>query len=57
MDVKFNPYELTEELLEEKSIVLQEKILVQDENAPILGFDDARENLTMDESSLKFPFK
>jgi len=37
MNVRFNPYQLIEEeLLKEKSIVLQDKILVQDENEPIL---------------------
>ena len=51
--------------MEEKSIVLQEKILVQqekpilveDENEPILGFDETRDeqNMIMDESSPKAP--
>jgi len=46
--------------LKEKSIVLEEKILVheekpilvQDESKPILGFDKVQESFAMDESSL-----
>jgi len=58
MDVRFNPYQLIEEeLLEEKPIVLQGKILVQNENKPILSFDEARESLAIDESNLKTPIE
>jgi len=65
MDVRFNPYQLIKELLEEKQIVLQEKtwvkdekpILVKDENKPILDFDETRDKqkMVMDESSPKAP--
>jgi len=58
---------IKEELLEEKSIALQLKILVQEENPilvqdknePILGFNEkrSRKSLVMAESSLKAPIQ
>ncbi|KAJ8435536.1 hypothetical protein Cgig2_034107 [Carnegiea gigantea] len=66
MNVIFNPYQLIkEELLKEKPIALQERILVheekpilaQDESESIVGFDEARESLAMDDSSLKDPIQ
>ena len=58
MDVRFKQYQLIEEeFWEEKSIVLQGNIFIQDENEPILVFDGVRESLTMDASSLKAPIQ
>ena len=58
IDVLLNPYQLIEEeLFKEKLIFLQEKIFVQEENEPILGFDEARESLPMNESFLKTPIQ